>query len=95
MAIQDRYESQTAQGPGQQTPNTDDGLYPTREGDLGHGRGGDTEPLPGNNEPLIPGTDQTPEESGWDRNDKVDDPDLPVDPLPVDEDEEPASHTER
>lgn len=75
-------------GRSSQESDKDDGLYPGLEGDLGKGQGGDTEPMPGTNDPLVPGAEPDSGNPDWERNDRVNDPDLPIEPAPIDEDEE-------
>lgn len=52
MAMQDNEPESAYQGPAARTGDTEDGLYPDAQGDLGHKKGADTESLPGSNEPL-------------------------------------------
>lgn len=54
MAVENNEAQSTDQGPAARTGDTEDGLYPDTQGDLGHKKGGDTESLPGSNEPLAP-----------------------------------------
>lgn len=97
MAIHNGDSKDTGQGPAIKAPQTEDGLYPDAEGDLGHKRGGDTEPLPGSNEPLTSGADTAKPKPGqgtvepdWERNDKVDDPDLPANSPLADGEQKPS-----
>ncbi|WNW10069.1 hypothetical protein RRX38_02510 [Pseudomonas sp. DTU_2021_1001937_2_SI_NGA_ILE_001] len=99
MAIQDNGPENGYQGPAADAPDTDDGLYPGKEGDLGQEQGGDTAPLPGANEPLVSGGDSVESEAGQGSDepdsyagDEAEDPDMPVQ-SPVDEDEEPGAGT--
>jgi hypothetical protein len=61
MAKQDNEPESAYQGPAARTGDTEDGLYPDAQGDMGHKKGGDTESLPGSNEPLA-------SESGLDKS---------------------------
>lgn len=54
MAIENNGPESAYQGPAAKTGDTEDGLYPDAQGDLGHKQGGDTEPPPGSSAPQAP-----------------------------------------
>jgi len=57
MGIERNRPGKSDQGPAASAPDTEDGLYPDTDGDLGHQSDGDTTPLPNSNEPHTSGVD--------------------------------------
>ncbi|KQQ56170.1 hypothetical protein ASF84_12825 [Pseudomonas sp. Leaf127] len=103
MEINENAPGNVSQSPVTRTTDNETGFDPNSRNEPGPTRNGDTEPLPLANEPLVTtasgnGQDSTLiDEKAFDelRNDKAEDPDLPVNPPPVDEDEEPSPGSSR
>jgi len=57
MGIENSRPESAYQGPAATAPDTEDGLYPDADGDLGHKADGDTAALPASNEPRAAGVD--------------------------------------
>jgi len=86
MEINENAPGNVSQSPVTRPTDNETGFTPDLEADLGHGKAGDTKPLPASNEPLAPGVDNAsagPSQGGTDGDqittvDQMNSPDSPA-----------------